>query len=482
MPIARVLSIGGLNTKINPLNLKDGDMLQCVNMENDLFGAKKRRGGLGTVLNNPDSSDVDQLFTWSLQTDNWEAGTPNFYTYRLSGNVVYYSTNGTANWLPMGDGTVTGGTVGVAIAYREANLDTTLLVGDGVRTGLQSTTGTSFGSVGGSIPIGRYLETYANHTYIGGTASQVFQSTGGTPTEFNAAQGASGFNLDGGGKINGIFKTNDRLVITKSDGNMLRYDGFNTADFSSSSLSPASPRSIAEIEGYKFWANRFGVFGYGGDRPELLSLPVEKLLFNGEYGGIAGTALAAATGEVFKYKYLLSVGQSASGRNFDPIDNAILRYDIQLNDWGVWSTPRKITAMLTYRDINGADQLLLGDEDGKNYTYQEDKYTDNGSPIYSVMEFVITGGIPETEKKWSYLWLHTNPGCLARVQIAYADAFTLGTKKWYDLGNCTDGFSEFRLPDGAQSRLLFVKITDQSITSRFNFYGFSYSADPRVRQ
>jgi len=108
--------------------------------------------------------------------------------------------------------------------------------------------------------------------------------------------------------------------------------------------------------------------------------------------------------------------------------------------------------------------------------------TDNGSPINAVMEYVIHAGDIKLLKKWNYLWVFFNPGCQARVQVSFADSFVRGKKKWIDLGDVSSGYKEFRLPDEARSRLMFLKVTESSKGERFDFYGFDYQFDPIDRR
>ena len=73
--------------------------------------------------------------------------------------------------------------------------------------------------------------------------------------------------------------------------------------------------------------------------------------------------------------------------------------------------------------------------------------------------------------------MSTNPGCQAHFQIAIADSFTKGKKNWIDLGDLSDGFKEFRFPEGSRGRLLFWKLTDASRNARVALYGFTCDYD-----
>ena len=63
----RAYNLGGLNLKTSPFLHKEGEMIRCVNVENDMSGAKKKRPGYTTYLTSL-SQSIDTFFSWRTNT------------------------------------------------------------------------------------------------------------------------------------------------------------------------------------------------------------------------------------------------------------------------------------------------------------------------------------------------------------------------------------------------------------------------------
>lgn len=457
----RTYVLTGLNLKVNPLLLKDGEMIRCINMENDFIGAKKKRPGYTTYLGTANGSVVDSLFNFQLNN-----GTQ-FWNYRASGGVIQYSQQGTGDWSIAGGGTMTNGT-----PVYTGITENTMLAADGVGSTRHTANGTSFTDTTGA-PISYGLQEYQNRMYAIGTASTLFWSNAGTPTDWT--NDSSSINIPGAGRLNSIFKSSDRLITSKNSGLMHRWDGFRLVDLATK-LGPSSSQSIGETEDFRFYLNRLGVFEYGGDRPSLRSNPIERQIYNDEGEGIAGTVFDTAPGICHRYDYFVSVGSVTDNLTDETVSNCILKYDFQQNEWNNYSFADRPTSWLSYKDRDG-DQQLIFSAGSQCYTFGGTQTTDNGASIEAVMEFVVHADAPESEKKFNYLWASANPGCEAHVQIAIADTFTKGKKTWVDAGQLTDGFLEYHFPQNSRGRLLFIKVTEASRNARFAFYGYSVDFD-----
>ena len=81
-----------------------------------------------------------------------------------------------------------------------------------------------------------------------------------------------------------------------------------------------------------------------------------------------------------------------------------MRYDFQQNEWGNYNFAHLPTTWLSYKDASGDQQLIFGDKDGQCYTCGGSSLNDNGSSIATVIEFVVSGGVPESDKEWKYFW------------------------------------------------------------------------------
>jgi len=455
-----IITPGSLNLSINPLIHKEGDMVRCLNVENDQFGAKKKRPGYTTYLGTtPNGSSVADLMTW--QRNN---GTQ-FWNYVFAGGNLYYSQQGTGAWTICGNGTLnSGGTLTSAV------LEDTLLIGDGVSATKHTTNGTSFTNTT-SAPIAVDLEDYQNRIYAIGTASSMFWSNVGTPADWT--NDSSSVNIPGPGKLTTLRKLSDRLITGKNSGIQHRWDGYNLFDLSTE-LAPTSSRSIAKVEKLDFGLNRLGVFVYNGDTPELISNAVEKQIYNDAGEGMAGTTFDNAPAVAHKYEYMLSVGTVTDDLTDETISDCILMYDYQTNEWWNNRFANRPSAWLSYVDAVGDEQLIFG-SGNQCYTYGGTNTTDNGATIEVVMEGIIHLNTL-LDKKWNWFRALFNPGCEAHIQIAISNSFTKGKKNWQDLGQATDGAVEYRFPSGSQGKFLFWKITEASRNARLHWFGFEYDA------
>jgi hypothetical protein len=460
-----VTNLGGLNTYVNPLGIGDGTLLRAVNVDSYPYGAKTKRGGYETYLGTPDVSQVNTLFNWTKNDGS------TFFNYRASGTKLYFSVQGTGAWTVCGNGTISSGAhIGHAV------LDDTLIICDGAGSTRHTTSGTSFTNTT-LAPVAVDLAQYQGRIYAAGTSSTLFYSTTNNAADWatSGTSDSSSLTIPGEGKLSRIFKAADRLIANKNSGLQFKWDGYSLVD-TSTKLAPSSPYSVAESEGYFFWLNRLGHFGYGGDRPQILSNAIQRQIYNDSGSAIVGTVFDSAPAEVHRYDYLCSVGTTSDDLIGETISNCIQKYNFQTNEWLNDSYANKPTAWLSYKDASGIQQLIFGDNSGQCYK-RTNVFSDNGTPIESVMLFVHHGGVPHLEKKWDWFTAFFNPGNEAKVQIAVADTFTKDRLIWHELGDCSDGIAEFRFPAGTRGRLLFIKVYESSRENRFTFYGYDVQAE-----
>ena len=457
MAIYRVLSLGSLNLKVSPLLHKDGDLIRCINFEKDQVGALKKRPGYTTYLGTANGSSVVDLFTW--QKDD---GTT-FWNYRNSGGRLYYSTQGTGAWTQCGNGTVVAGShLGHAV------LENTLIVGQAGGTTRHTTSGTAFTDTT-SAPAEEFFASKFNRIWNGGTASNLFYCTAGTATDWTTD--SSSIKIPGPGKINGIFVANDKVVITKNSGMMFTYDNYNLRQVPTD-IGPSSPQSFAQREDYWFYLNRLGFFGYGGDRPKIISNPIEKQIYNDDATGIAGTAFDASPGGIYKYDYYCAIGSVTDDFTKETVANCIEKYDYQLDEWSNYTFSDFPTAFDTYKDASGDEKMIFGAANGQCYTFGGTAISDNGSAIESIAEGVLAFGSPESDKYFREFWAFASPGCQASLQIAITDSFDRNSLKWESVGGLSNGCVHYGFPPESRGKLLFWRVSEMSVDTRFTLYGF----------
>lgn len=467
MPTIQVQAVQGVDLYTNPL-LTDGSRLyRSINVESDPYGAKSKRAGYTTFLGTADGAQVNSLWSWTKND-----GTT-LTLYRASGSEVYSSAQGTGAWTNTGNGTIANGAyVGHAV------LDDTMIIGDGSGSTRHTTDGTSFTNTS-LAPVSNYFEQYQNRIYAAGTSSDLFYSTTGAATDWSSAgtSDSSSLVIPGAGKLGVIYKTGDRLIATKNSGLMYRWDGFSLVDMATEQ-GPTSPESFAQVEDYGFYINRLGHFGHGGARPELLSNAVQNYFYNRSGSAVPGTHFGTAVGEVHKYDYYVTLGTVTDTFTEETMSKAILKYNYQQNEYGIYTFNDFPTSMHSYTDASGDLQMIFGDTNGQCYKLDPTSTSDNGSPIEAVMEFLLVGGRADLAKKWNWFEAFFNPGCQARVQFAVGDTFHKGAKNWRDFpGDFTRGHNEFRFPEGTRGKLMYIKITDKSTTSKMSFYGMAVDMD-----
>ena len=463
MAIDKIYNLGGLNYYINPLLRKDGEPIRAVNVDSYHYGEKAKRPGYITYLGTADGSAPTSLFVWHKRT------TGTMMMYRASGSSLFYSIGGTQAWTLATNGTISpGAKVGYAL------LDDTLIVGDGSGSTRYTTSGTEFTNAT-AAPVTNTLTEFENRIYAGGTTNYIFYSTTGTAS--NWTTDSSSIRIPGEGTVNMVITANDRVVTSKSLGAMSRWDGYSRVTIPTE-LGPSSAYSVASREGYWFWLNQLGIYGYGGDRPELLSNAIQPQIYNNSGSGITSTVFRTAPGVTHKYDYYLAVGTVTDDYTYNTVSNCIIKYDYQKNEFLNYSYYNNPTAFLSFTDTSGASRLIFGASGGQCYEVVGTAVSDNGQPIEAQLEFVFTAGNPDLEKKFNWLKLFFNPGNEAQVQVAISDSFDTQTLQWYDLGDAYTGTILHRFPQGSsRGRFLFIRIREASTSNRFKFYGYSVDSD-----
>ena len=483
----RNYQLNGINLKVSPFLQNAGDLLRAVNVDSIPYGAKKKRPGyvVSQAGSIPNGSQVADLVNF------YKNNGTQFWNYAFAGGVLYYSQQGTGAWTVCGNGTFnSGGTLTHAV------LEDTLYVCDGVGTICFSANGTSFvnngtaliqgfsggtqvGTVGSILtpaPVAVALSEYHQRLYAAGTASNLFWSNTGFGTDWT--NDSSSVLITGKGKLNGLMKSQDRLIATKNSGVMFRWDDLNLLDLATNN-GPKSMRSIGTIQGQEVYLNQKGFYTYDGNSPSLISNPIEPQIYNQIGSGIIGTTFSTAPATVHLYDYYCTIGTVTDDITGETVNDAIAKYNFIFNEWTNYSFANRPTAWLSYIDNQGNYQLMFGAGNGQTYQMSGTATSDAGSPITTVIEGVLNFDFaPDNEEQFKYLWAFFNPGAQAHVAVAVTNTFTREKLNWIELGDCSNGIAELRFPQGSRGRLLMYKIYETSATDRFNFYGFAVEASP----
>lgn len=464
-----IKNVKGLDLFTNPIAEGGASLIRAVNVESYPNGAKSKRPGYVTMLGVGNGSAVQDLFSWTKNDGS-------LFLYKKAGDLLYHSVQGTAAWTIAGNGTVT-----PANHMGQAVLGNTLVVCDGAGSTRHTTNGTSFTNTT-LAPVAVSLAMYQNRIYAAGTASDTFYSTANDATNWSTSgtSDSSSIAIPGAGKMRSVFTVADRLIATKTSQLMYKWDGFSLIDMASN-LGPSSPNSIATSEGFKFWMNDLGLFGYGGERPKVMSNVVQPIIYNNMGSAVTGAQFADLPAECHKYSYYATLGTVTDDVHRYTINDAVLKYDYQKDEFLTWNLANRPTAYHSYIDTSGDRQLIFGGSNGQVYKLAGTATTDNGTAIETVMEFVIDGTNPQDDKKWIWLTAFFNPGCQAAVSIAYGDTYMKDAKKWQEIGDSSSGVLEWRFPQGSRSKLLFVRIYESSKDPGFAFYGMTVQAEVIVK-
>lgn len=459
-------SIRGLDLYSNPLNQPDGQVIRAVNVDSDTYQAKSKRLGY-TTYNSSFGTQVVDLFTWRQ-----EGGTA-FWNYASAGGTLFYSTQGTSDWQVCGNGTITSGShIGNTV------LANTLLISQNGGTTRHTTNGTSF--IDTSLaPAGELLAEYQNRVYITGSSSDLFFSTTNDPTNWQTSgtSDSSSIVIPGAGDPNKIWKLNNRLMVSKNQQSMFRWDGYTLQDMATN-MGLSSTYAFGTVEDNAIYLNRLGIATTNGDQPTLISNPIQKLIYNNAGSGIQGSLFDTTSGVIHRYDYIVSAGTITDDFTNETINNAVIDYNYQKNEFTTYSLADNPTTFNSYRDYQGNQQLLFGDSTGQ--VYQLGGNTDNGKPIEVILEMVFFFNAPQSRKNWKGFWGFFNPGCNAQIMYATSDTFLKEDKNWTVLGDATSGGVFYRFPKGSRSRFLYIKVVDSSRNTPFEFYGLALDADPIV--
>ncbi len=462
MPVISINNFQGINTNINPLSIQDGQLIQCQNMIGTPFGALAKRPGYVFYEGLADSNPVHSLFTWYRNDGS------TFFNYRFGGSVLYFSQQGTTNWSVCINGTFPGqGYMGYDI------LDDVMMVGNGIDPTKHSLDGTSFIDTT-LAPVASKFVQYQNRIYAMGTASTLFWSAidDATNWQTSGTSDSSSINIPGEGRLFNIIKNNNTLLLHKSARRQIyRWNGVTLVD-SATNTGMTSTQAYAQSEDIGFWNNRLGIYAYNGGNPQIISNPIQNMI-----DGIHGNNYGTMPGEVHVYNYYLAVGDTSDAFVGNTLNNSIFKYDVRLNNWGVWTLNHKPTAFNSYIDA-GLDQLFIfGADDGQCFVFRNEFNNDSGAPIEGVVEFIVKAGTLK-DKNWYNVRVSCNPGCEAQVEVAVTNTLTERARKYVSLGQVVDGVLDARIPSNmARGRFMFVKVSDTTTSHSFILYGAEIDYD-----
>lgn len=498
----------GINTYSSPMQGQDGQMIHGVNVTSFPLGGLSKRPGYTSFLGNL-GTQVSSLLYYPNQ-NNGTALT----LLAAAGSLLYYSQQGTSAWaIAQGStGGDSGGTITNGNHVQGCIVNNVLLIGDGVGSTRHTNNGTVFTNTN-LAPVGQFYCQYQGRAYTtNGTNSVLSFSDANDITNWNTGgtSDSSSLTVPDEGAAGPMFVAGDRLVVTKTKGKMFNWDASSLVDMTTK-YGPTMPWSIGSIDDFYLLPNQYGLFSYDGANKQLISNPVQRQFYNRQNTGMSGSQIgltSTACGQAHVWNYFLTQGTITDDFTGRRIPNSILKYDYQKNTYLNWQFYDNPTSMLSYTDATNQKQFIFGGTAGQVFQLSSSATSDNGHPIQTDMVFLFSYAAQQEtfsqtsaatisgmtyEKEWKWLRVYFNPGCEVNIQYAFANSFTYERLKWSETINTAnlpvtngaaqfqDGILEIRFPmdtnNPPRSRLLFLRIYDNSDNSQWTLYGVSIDAN-----
>lgn len=258
--------------------------------------------------------------------------------------------------------------------YTFATQNDILYIVNGVNA-MQKWDGTTFGSAGGSPPLGQYVVVHKNYMFITGNPtsnrSRLYFSDLGNPESWPALNFIDVGKGDGD-RITGMYILLDQLVVTKNSSVWL-LQGSSPTNFVLREMvveqGSVNQQGFAPIRGAMAMLSRDAVRFFDGVRSAIASEKIE-----GTFNGLNQQQLAQCAGVTFKNHYYLSVPKGTSTTN-----SVILVFDLLRTAWYIYAGPT-ISEWVIWRQ-QGADTLLGGDATTGQVYDMWTGLTDNGAAI-----------------------------------------------------------------------------------------------------
>lgn len=413
---------GGLQTDVSPFLMQDSDLSSCVNMFTKKYGAKQTRFGYVKIADNPDNEMVQAL--------NFSRYGDQSYLMRVSGSKIYRSALPLTTW---------GASTYTLISPPTVTPQFTQLAGDGLPVGAPTSTAythvvdgysgylvTTDGITFQPYPFlavlsknppkfvtawrarayansdltrfafsSKEFDLYVNLNYT--DPGQLNRPWNIPVADANNDPGAWGIpdqqNAGFMGDLVDITNGVDRVNLYYQNG-VLKWNEQTTIElpFSDNVIPNMITTGQRSQRDYFLGAQR--IYTNDGNTIAEVSFGVRQILQDTFLNnGIGDHAFAFAWSEfIFFYFGDMTVDGKL-------LQNAMLVYNEDFNEWYVWSLAHDMSCMGTYADDSGNVVLISGDTNGNTYVWDRAYVTDDGEPIpYSMRTKYYDFGTPEQTK------------------------------------------------------------------------------------
>ena len=415
----------GYNDKVQPEHLPKGYLADALNCFIRTDQIVKRNGY--TAIGSDIGSDACQ----GMRGVQFADGTKRMYAV-FGGDV--HSWTGSGSFTNLGGTLNTSGYVDIVVA------NNAVYFFDGTNTVVKVASNNTLSTVA-AIPIGKFARWFHNSLYVSGvsgTPNRVRISNLGDPEDFSTGTTATiDVNPNDGDYITGMNELKDELLIFKTQ-RVWSLTGFGTSTLTLSNLNE-------RLSGFGTLSHRSIVntgkdiiyLSFLGDIPHFRSINQtrEGTLID---AGIISDAIETTMSALNKAALDMVAGVF-DGRNLwyavpnasSTFNNKVLMQDTLTRGWvrhsGISASAWDVFA------IGSTVQLYFGEAsaDGKAYVF-DTSTSDNGTAIaFQVISRRYGGDMPETKKKWKYLYITAEESGNYDLTVDYAkDGFTydnLGT-------------------------------------------------------
>lgn len=364
---------GGINSKTSPLILKDTECEVILNYNLDTLGALTKRLGYIAYASRPVAANKTCYGLYQYTNSDTSNETTQVYVANNSGDtqtVIYYNSSGT--W------TSSLATLTASLKTRFATFLNYVFAVNGTdaMTSSINVNGGAWGTtncVTGVYP--KFISVFQDRIYCarGSAASHKSRvwfsslpSTASTPViTWDTTNDYFDINPDDGDEITALENNGNRLLMFKNRA-LYRWTYGTTEPDRLLGMGTSSQECVKTNFdlGLTFFANDYGVYAYGGERPKLISRKIQKYID-------AVSDWTNVFGEVDNDHYYLFVGDLSVDIDGTTrtLSNAMLVYHISLDAWTVYTLGTKVTWMARLIATSPIEGIYFGDNTGRTYQF-----------------------------------------------------------------------------------------------------------------
>ena len=483
---------GGINSIVNPINIKDSEFETIINFNLDTIGSLTKRNGYDVFASQPiDDRRVLGLYQYTNTSTSAETtqvmvidnATPN-------ATVIYYNNSGT--WATSKTNDTYAATITNFNRYRFATfLDYIFRVnGRDAMASSVNVNGSTWGTTNCLTTIlPAFISVFTDRVYAANNrqtgasmeGSRVYYSSLPSAGAITWTSASDWFdvNPDDGDEITALENNGNRLLIFKNRG-LYRWNWGQVEPDRLIGVGTASQESVkTNLDlGITFFAsqNGKGVYAYTGQRPRLISRKIQKW-----FDAVPAADWDDMVAEVDSDHYYLYMSDSLTVKAGDNDEdktytNVMAVYTISLDAWIIYSlhTRWRCAAKLIQ---SGAEDIYFGSHEGRTYKWNSGLEDDSGGASENT-------AVPVHAEAISKEYLLTYPNKTVVEYIDFISKNALGVQVYYQFDRSGDFKPLEQLKQrfltsrhiGRECRSIRLKFTDSSsVASRIDGFNIEHN-------